>query len=293
METTETTIISALPYAYNAEDARIAALIDQVASFCGKEFTDDDESESGAEAETLSEKEAYWAALWQVIRFISNITCWTEQADDTFITQTRIQNYDVAQVCGCKPGCCHCDEDTIVIPLEFMPVVGERPFVGGKMTVFINGKPKVKEIEADYLNDHYDAGNGRVYINREDFDDMLMFRGKCCCLCRRNVTIQLKYNAGYDLIPAGLLSLICPLMAKIEESKSGLNECANAMTQVSGALRFKKVGNIQYQWSDTESNSQKTYSLYTDLFNLATVDEVYALSRCLIAETPEEMGDVI
>ena len=161
------------------------------------------------------------------------------------------------------------------------------------MTVFINGKPKMKEITAEYLNEHYDEGNGKVYLDRNDFDDMLMFRGKCCCLCRRNVTIQVKYNAGYDLIPSGLLSLICPLMTKMEESKSGLNECANAMTQVSGALRFKKVGNIQYQWSDTESNSQKTYSLYTDLFNLATVDEVYALSRCLIAETPEEMGDVI
>ena len=292
METTETTIINALPYAYDPEDARIAALMNQVATFCGKEFTEDDESESGAEAETLAEKEAYWAALWQVIRFISNITCWTEQADDTFIMQTRVQYYDVAQVCGCRPGCCHCDEDVVAIPLEFMPVP-ENPFVSGKLTVFINGKPKTKEITAEYLNEHYDEGAGKVYLDRNDFDDMLMYKGKCCCLCRRNVKVQLKYNAGYDLIPTGLLNLICPLMAKIEESKSGLNECANAMTQVSGALRFKKIGNVQYQWSDTESNSQKTFTLYTDLYNLATVDEVYALSRCMIAETPEEMGDVI
>ena len=292
METTETTIIAALPYAYNAEDARINDLINQVATFCGKEFTEVKEDDPESAAENLKEKEAYWAALWQVIRFISNITCWTEQADDTFITQTRTQVYDVAQVCGCKPGCCHCDEDVVTIPLEFMPVP-DNPFVSGKMTVFINGKPKSAEITAEYLNEHYDEYAGVVYLDRNDFDDMLMFRGKCCCLCRRNVKIQLKYNAGYDLIPNGLLSLICPLMGKIEESKSGLNECANAMTQVVGALKFKKVGNIQYQWSDAQNDTQKTFSLYTDLYNLATVDEVYALSRCMIAETPEEMGDVI
>lgn len=292
METTETTIIAALPYAYDAEDARINSLMKQVATFCGKEFTEVKEDDPESAAENLKEKEAYWAALWQVIRFISNITCWTEQADDTFIMQTRIQTYDVAQVCGCKPGCCHCDEDVVKIPLEFMPV-SENPFVEGKLTVFINGRPKSMPITAEYLQEHYDEYAGVVYLDRKDFDDMLMYKGKCCCLCRRNVKVQLKYNAGYDLIPNGLLSLICPLMAKIEESKSGLNECANAMTQVVGALKFKKVGNIQYQWSDAQNDTQKTFSLYTDLYNLATVDEVYALSRCLIAETPEEMGDVI
>ena len=290
---TEETIIAALPYAYDDENEQIKSILEQVASFCGKEFTEvkeDDPEEKKAAAK--AEKEAYWAALWQVIRFISNITCWTEQADDTFIMQTRTQNYDVSQVCGCKPGCCHCDEDVIAIPLEFTPTQDE-PFVSGKMTVFINGKPTVTEISAEYLNEHWDEGADKVYINRADFPDVLMFRGHCCCLCRRNVKIQLKYNAGYDMIPNGILSLICPLMTKIEESKSGLNDCANTMTQVAGALKFKKVGNIQYQWSETESNSQKTYSLYTDLFNLATVDEIYAMSRCLIAETPEEMGDVI
>lgn len=292
MNTEETTIIAALPYAYDAENEQINSILNQVATFCGKEFTEvkDDDEESAAE--NLKEKEAYWAALWQVIRFISNITCWTEQADDTFLMQTRTQYYDVAQTCGCRPGCCHCDEDVIAIPLEFTPTA-ENPFVSGKMTVFINGKPQVTEIDAEYLNAHYDEGADKVYIDRADFPDVLMFRGKCCCLCRRNVKIQLKYNAGYDAIPFGMLPLICPLMAKIEESKSGLNDCANTMTQVAGALKFKKVGNIQYQWSETESNSQKTYSLYTDLYNLATVDEVYAMSRCLIAETPEEMGDVI
>lgn len=293
MEHNDTTTISPLPYHYDAEDERINALITQVATFCGKEFTEVVEGDAASAAKLREEKEAYWTALWQVIRFISNITCWTEQADDTFIMQTRVQYFDVAQVCGCRPGCCHCDENVVEIPLDFAPVQGEEPFVSGKLTVFVNGKPKTKEISAEYLNEHYDEASGKVYLDRSDFDDMLMFRGKCCCLCRRNVKIQLKYNAGYTALPVGLLTVICPLMTKIEESKSGLNECANAMTQVSGALRFKKVGNIQYQWSDTESNSQKTYSLYTDLYNLATVDEVYALSRCMIAETPEEMGDVI
>ena len=177
--------------------------------------------------------------------------------------QTRTQYYDVAQVCGCRPGCCHCDEDIVAIPLDFTPTP-ENPFVSGQLTVFINGKPTVTEITAEYLNNHYDRGSEKVYIDRTDFPDVLMFRNKCCCLCRRNVKVQLKYNAGYEAIQHGILSLICPLMTKIEESKSGLNDCANTMTQVAGALKFKKVGNIQYQWSD-QSPTARRHTLCTPI----------------------------
>ena len=301
--------ISPLPYSYTEEtnwNDQVNSLITQVAEFCGTEIpegktlvtTTSMDPITGMNTthkyykEVYEFNKSYWAKLWQVIRFISNLTCWTDQADDTFLMQTRVQYYDVAQRCGCKPGCCHCDENIISIPLDYSPTA-ELPFVGGSMTVFINGKPFIKEISGEYLNNHYDPASDMVYINREDFPHMLLFRNKCCCLCRRNVKIQLKYNAGYTSIPSGLLPLICPLMSKIEESKSGLNECANAMTQVAGALKFKKVGNIQYEWTDSNHDNQKTRVLYTDLFNLATVDEIYAISRCLIAETPEEMGCVV
>lgn len=276
--------IQALPYIYDATNEQVVNLLEQVAGYCGVEFDEDPEK-------ALAEKKAYWVKLWQIIRFISNITCWTEQADDTFIMQTRIQTFSVDQVCGCRPGCCHCDEDEIDIPLEFFPIAKDDPFISGKITVFINGVPTTEEITKEYLASHYDEGTGKIHLIRTDFPDTLMYKGKCCCLCRRKAVITLKYNAGYDIIPVGMLPMICPLIGKL--SNLSLGECANAMTEVSGALRFKKVGNIQYQWSDVETSSMKTQTLYTELFNLATVDEVYAMSRCLIAETPEEMGEVI
>lgn len=276
--------IQALPFVFDEKNEQIVSLLEQVAGYCGTVFDEDPEK-------ALAEKKAYWVKLWQVIRFISNITCWTEQADDTFITQTRIQNFSIDQICACRPGCCHCDEDEIDIPLEFFPLVGDEPFISGKITVFINGEPKVEEITADYLNKHFDAGTNKLHLIRTDFPETLLYKGKCCCLCRRKATVALRYNAGYNLIPTGLLPMICPLINKL--SNLNLSECANAMTEVSGALRFKKVGNIQYQWSDVETSSMKTQTLYTELFNLATVDEIYAISRCLIAETPEEMGEVI
>ena len=284
MENNET--IAALPYVYDAENERLNTILEQVAEFCGVEFPEDEE-------ERAKKKAVYWAKLWQVIRFISNVTCWTEQATDTFITQTRVQHFSVEQVCGCRPGCCKCDEDEILIPLDFAPVAGETPFVSGKIVVFINGEPVSEEIPVDYLNEHYDDATGKLHLIRSDFPDTLLYKNRCCCLCRRKAVITLKYNAGYDFLPAGLLPMMCPLIAKIESSKNGLNDCANTMTEVAGALKFKKIGNIQYQWSDVETTNQKTYSLYTDLYNLSTLDEVYSISRCLIAETPEEMGEVV
>lgn len=242
--------------------------------------------------ENLKEKTTYWAKLWQVIRFISNITCWTEQIDDTFITQTRVQYHKIEQVCGCRPGCCHCNEDEIAIPLDYAPLP-EYPFIDAEITVFINGQPIVEKIDYKYLNDHLDRATNVLHIIRQDYPKTLFYHGGPCCLCRRKAVLKLRYNAGYDMIPAGLLPMICPLIKKIDESKDGLSDCANTMTQVAGLLASKKVGNIQYTWSDKDSNSAKTQTLYTDLFNLASVAEVNALSRCYIAETPEEMGDVI
>ena len=40
-------------------------------------------------AKNLEEKSDYWAKLWQVIRLISTMGCWTESHDDTFIIQYR------------------------------------------------------------------------------------------------------------------------------------------------------------------------------------------------------------
>lgn len=289
----ESLIISALPFTYDSTDERITAILKQVVDFCGAEFPEVDPEDPSSQEAYDAAVATYWTKLWQVIRFVSNITCWTEQADDTFITQTRVQTFHIDQVCACRPmGCCHCDEDTVSIPLDFMPTP-ENPFVDGKITVFINGSPVQEDITAEYLNAHYDEANGRVYLVRSDFPDTLLYRGRCCCLCRRKATITLRYNAGYDLIPIGILPMICPILAKIDESKMSSSECANTMTQVSGLLRFKKVGNIQYQWSDNASDTQKTMTLYTELYNLANIAEIYAMSRCLIAEMPEMMGEVI
>lgn len=240
-----------------------------------------------------AERNDYWGKLWQVVRFISSITCWTDGPYDTFFTQFRKQVYDATQVCGCRPNCCGCDPDEIVISLDYTPLDKDQPFIDGWITVMINGQPHKEKIPYQYLADHYDCSTNQLHIIRDDFPDSLLYRGSCCCLCRRKLTITLLYNAGYPEIPAGLLPLICPLMAKMDDAKMGLSDCANAMTQVAGYLKMKKVGNIQYQWSDTDNNTQKTLALVTDLYNLASLDEVMALSRCLMAEMPQDIGDVV
>ena len=265
--------IPPLPFEYDEEDTRIQAIIDQVAAYCGAEFTEvpqnpdeepgvpvplaedatpdeekkpepgdpdfvidpDDPDKTGqidpdkpgepypeqtyelyklreaykeSLAEYHEERKAYWGRLWQVIRFISSVTCWTDGPFDTFITQVRKQIFEATQECGCRPNCCQCDPDEIVIPLDYTPLDPTQPFIDGWITVFINGEPVKEKISWQYLNDHYDWARGEMHILREDFPDTLLYRGGCCCLCRRKLTITLLYNAGYPTIPPGILAMI-------------------------------------------------------------------------------------
>ena len=164
-----------------------------------------------------------------------------------------------------------------------------KPFIGGEIHAVdpVTGY-QVEKIPAEYLNTHYNPHTQKVIINPMDFP--ILGAGKC--ECPEEVDIVLYYNAGYCTIPQALLPLVCQLMHKIEDAKVSINDCAGAMTQVSGLLKSKKIGNIQYQWSDKDTEQSKTQALFTEIYNLANMDELFSLSRCDIINQ-EEMGDVI
>lgn len=289
----ETCIIKPLPYVYNSTDERVGLMneiIEKVAKYCGYPLASD--GESGGEGEiTYAE---LWSKIWLVLRLFSLVTCWTDSTDDLFLMQTRKQQTTVKQLCGCRRDCCNCDEDQIVIPLEFAPLLdNECMYVSGVISVVINGKIVREEIDPEYLYEHTDPFTNKLYIMREDFPDILLWHNKCCCLCRRNCTITLEYNAGYEMLPDGLLPLICPLLTKIDSAKVGLSDCAAAMTQVVGLLKRKKIGNVEYEWSDNDSSTAITQALLTDLFDVAMMAELEAISRCNDASGVEEMGDVV
>lgn len=254
----------------------------------------------------LEEKKDYWAKLWQVIRLISTMACWTESHDDTFIIQYRTQRYEAEQTCNCCGRCCNCDEDTVVIPIDYAPLevhpdtalnpierqMKARPFIKAVISAIVDGKRVEQVVDQDYLNERYDHYTQKLYINREDFADILYANGKCCCLCKRKLTITLWYNAGYYAVPQTILPLICQLMGKIEDSKKPLSDCTAAVTQVSGLLKSMKTGNIQYMWSDRDNALGNTQSLFTEIYNIASMAELFGLSRCDIINH-EEAGDVV
>lgn len=287
-------IIAPLPYKYDAQHERVAimnAIVEKVADYCGYSLIQTDES---AETGDITYDEL-WSKIWLVLRLFSLVTCWTDGINDLFLMQTRKQQTTVKQLCGCRRDCCNCDEDQIVIPLEFAPLYDAEDcmYVKGTISVVINGKVHREEISAEYLYEHTDPFTNKLYILREDFPDLLLWNHRCCCLCRRNCTITLEYNAGYELLPDGLLPLICPLLTKIDSAKIGLADCAAAMTQVVGLLKRKKVGNVEYEWSDQDSDTAVTQALFTDLFDIAMMAELEAISRCDDATSIEEMGDVV
>lgn len=287
-------VITPLPYVYDSSDDRVEimnGIIEKVADYCG--YTLVKEGESGAEGEiTYAE---LWSKIWLVLRLFSLITCWTDSTDDLFLMQTRKQQTTTKQLCGCRKDCCNCDEDQVVIPLEYAPLLddGGCMYVSGTISVVINGVVHREEIPADYLYEHTDPYNNKLYIIRDDFPDLLMWNNRCCCLCRRQCTITIEYNAGYEILPDGLLPLICPLLTKIDSAKVGLADCAAAMTQVVGLLKRKKVGNVEYEWSDNDSDTAVTQSLLTDLFDVSMMAELEAISRCDDASGVDEMGDVV
>lgn len=279
------TAIKPLPYIYNSEDERITAILKQIKDFCGIDETQD---------HLPTEPKDLWPIIWQVLRLLSNVTCWDDNPEDLFLTQWRLQTYDTKTKCGCSANCCDCDDNYLIIPLEYAPysVLDDEPFISGSISAIFNGEYKSVDITAEYLNAHLNKARNKLYIPRTDFADMLMDGSCCCCLCQRDITVELLYNAGYDTIPMGLLPIICSLLNKVN---SGIDDtdCHDNMTQTSGLLKRKKVGNVEYEWSTTDTTTSKTATLYSDIHDIAVLDEVLAISRCYLNNQKEELGDVV
>lgn len=270
--------IDPIGYMYDEQspDSRQLAILTQVKKFCQipKEQKDVDT----------------WAYIWQVIRRLSLLTCWAEKADDTFVLQVRTQNFSVKQENKCCRKCCRCDEDVIKIPLAYEPVP-EQGYVSGKMTLVISGRLVTEILDPEYLAEHTDWETGVLYINREDFPNLLLYRGSCCCLCNRDVRITLVYNAGYRILPNGILPVICKLIDQVDTDTS--DNCATAMTEVSGLLKRKKVGNVEYEWDASDKSSYTLDKLIAELDTLGVLSEIMVYSRCSIAEPEEETGEVV
>lgn len=237
-------------------------------------------------------KEEVWRRIWQAIRYLSNHACWTDRDDDTFIEQCREEQFTAETICGCTPNCCKCDPDQIVLTLSYSPFP-MAPLVDATVSAVVDGRPRRVTIDHVYLNEHFDPYTGKVYILREDFPEIFYENGRCCCLCKRELTITLHYNAGYKTIPAGLLTLMCPIMAQIDEAKIPLSDCASAMTKVSGLLKSLKKGDVQYTWSDKDTATSRTQALFTDMFDVAILTELASISRCEQIIIPDEFGDVV
>lgn len=319
LQPADKTCIAPLPYLYDPDDERIVTILKQVTEHCGitLEQTEmqpvekpqpapdepvEEPVETPEEGETEMEEvvtvegekpEDVWRKVWQAIRYLSNNSCWTDSDDDTFIEQCRTEQFTAETICGCTPDCCKCDPDQIVLSLSYSPYPN-NPLVSADISVVVNGKVARLNLDHNYLNEHFDPFTGKLYIMRDDFPEFLYSEGYGnCCLCKRHLTITVRYNAGYKNIPAGLLTLICPILAQIEEAKVPLSDCAQAMTKVSGLLKSLKKGDVQYTWSDKDTAASRTNALMTDIFDVSLVSELASISRCDQIVIPDEFGDVV
>lgn len=294
--------IKPLPYDFFGEDGKLdpraETILNQVSEHCDIVYKPYAGSESQSSEASNNEKvegedvDLLWKKIWLAIRFLSLHSCWTDSSDDTLVLQCRTQQTTAMQLCGCTRTCCNCDDDHIVVPLEYAPLT-EEPFVGGTISVVVGGKLIKQKLTAEYLNEHLDPYTNKLYIICDDFPEIMYWQNKWCCLCKRQLTITLKYNAGYESLPNGLLPLVCPIISQIDEAKISLSDCASAMTKTVGLLKRKRNGNVEYEWSDKDNGASATQTLLTDIFDVALVAELQAVSRCGEVTTPDEFGDVI
>ena len=274
--------IDPLPYIYDETNEKIVEISKLISDFCG--ITEENDKYP-------VDPTVLWPLIWQTLRLISSVTCWDDAPEDLFLTQTREQNYFVSLRCKCIR-CKLCDDDFVIIPLEYIPLNGTDFWVNVKITGMINGKYTEQEIEPEYLATHYDKAKNQLYLEKTLFYDIIRENGDNCCRCEHKMNVVLEYNAGYDIVPKGLLPAICYILNKVN---NGVDEedCHDNLTQTSGLLRRKKVGNVEYEWSVSDTTNSKTATLYSDLHDLGMLDEVLAISRCYLATQQEELGDVV
>lgn len=268
--------ISPIPYVYDSTNTKQAAILNQIKGYC--------------QIPQGQQDAVTWNYIWQAIRRISLVTCWENGNNDTFIEQTRKQIYYSKTKNKCCRGCCNCDGDVVRIPLEYFPMSSNN-YISGKITVVINGKPVEQQITTTYLKEHTDWETGILYINREDFPEVLYYRGECICLCKRELSVELVYNAGFTTIPNGLLPVMCKIIASVDTDTS--DSCATNMTEVSGLLKRKKLGNIEYEWDTNDNSVYNVSKLTSDLNALGVLGEIMSFSRCAIAEPELEIGGVV
>lgn len=227
-----------------------------------------------------------WSKVWMILRLVSAYTCWNDSDQDTFITQTRTQRVNFKQYCCHNATCGDCNRNIITIPLDYAPLADD-PFVGAPITVVNGAEIRRFTIPADYLEDHYDNITQNLYIDAADYPQVLM---TSCCKCPGDVSLAIEYNAGYDTIPLGILPFICALLNRLD--KMSATDCHATMNRVAGVLASKKIGNVQYQWTDNTSESN-TDKMIIDLFNTALISQLQTLSRCTIVSSSSPMGFVV
>lgn len=134
-----------------------------------------------AKEQNLKEREELWPKIWQAIRYISHLACWTDTDNDTFLTSIRHQIEHVSAKCTCTARCCECDDNVIAIKLDYWPVP-KHPFSIAHLSGVYGGEIIREVIDHEYLNDHYDRANNVLYINRRDYPNLLLDHGYPCCL---------------------------------------------------------------------------------------------------------------
>lgn len=273
-------IINPLSRKYDVENRVMNRILKNIKSFCG--ITEENDKYP-------TEPAVLWPLIWQTLRILSNITCWSDTIDDLFLTQTRTQSYPVI-IDHCECLCRLCDDAFVIIPLEFSPHPDDF-MISVTISGMVNGEFVKRELDVETVMKGFDEGQDKLYLPKQMFYDLIKQYDNCCS-CVYNMTVTMKYNAGYDGIPQGLYPAVCYILNKINNSVD-IEDCHDNLTTTSGLLQRKKVGNVEYQWSTQDTTNSKTATLYSDLHDLGMIDEVLAFSRCYLSTQEEVLGDVV
>lgn len=200
------------------------AIIDQILDYC--DCLPEKELKNEAKVEKNVE---------ELIHLISLLTCWTQEACETFLNSSRKEYMDVEEF---DP--CYCDGGVV----EFFPFYSlVDPESIQVSLIEIKGITETETlIDEEYFSWSEISNCVRI--------DLRKFARWSRCGCPNKFKLKFEYNAGHDLIPECLLPIFCDLLHVIFNK----NRCDCSACQSCG-----KGDDVEIEWDDDVAKNLDTY----------------------------------
>lgn len=145
--------------------------------------------------------------IMQMINLLSTLLCWKSDTCDTFLLSERVEHFQPLDLDTCK--CC--DTHIMQFTLFYQLVRAESIDV----TVKIRDGIHFRSVSVSKEDFSFNECDNTLWIDFKNYDLPTL------CDCDKVECIEVKYDAGYELLPDCLLPIFCDYLSYVIE----MNRC--------------------------------------------------------------------